>query len=151
MVALSRSQSMNFSAHTSLLPSCCLLVMVQPALCHHLVSSTNHYHLFYLQPTRHPLRTFTALPVLFLVCTSSTFPCLAYTMPPLNKVGTQFHFYYLMVLSSHPRYYRITLLLAIEYAWNTYPSTIVPPWAPCSSVTSTNQGLGYPMGPLNEG
>ena len=54
--------------------------------------SRDHYHPFHLQPHRHPLRTFTPLPVLFVVCATSTFSRLAHTIPPPNKVGVHLTF-----------------------------------------------------------
>jgi len=54
--------------------------------------SRNHHHPFHLQPDRHPLCTFTALPVLFVVCAASTFPCLAHTIPLPNKVSVHLTF-----------------------------------------------------------
>jgi hypothetical protein len=41
---------------------------------------------------RHPLRTFTPLPVLFVVCATSSLPRLAHTIPPPNKVTLHLNF-----------------------------------------------------------
>jgi hypothetical protein len=77
----------------------------------------DNYHPFHLQLNRHPLRTFTPLPVLFVVCATSTLPRLAHTIPPPIKVALHLTFI------NSPGHCRIALLVAIEYAWNTYPST----------------------------
>lgn len=56
-----------------------------------------------------------------MVCATSTSPRLAYTVSSPNKVGL--HLTFQTVWCSHAWYCRIALLVAIEYAWNTYPST----------------------------
>lgn len=56
-----------------------------------------------------------------MVCATSTSPRLAYTVSSPTKVGL--HLTFQNVWCSHAWYRRIALLVAIEYAWNTYPST----------------------------